>query len=287
VARHHHCVAALPVHADGQEATEAEVTDPAHWAVLMVEDTVLVDTDTGEPVDEDDIDWSTEHQPDRKPADGARHASTVMETTVWQPEYYCTDPEACGLTLVEFLTRSGPIVHEPNNSNGTEDRAEAERAERRKVLALNKLGAAAQQVRRAWVQDRLLARKTPVKGAAVFVATCLEQGPGLLVEHAGRQIAGELLGLGETPLRAAVGKLPATGDARAQVLLVGMVLAALEGRTPKDAWRGAPGIYRPAPGPAEYLRFLAANGYALSAIEQVITGERDAEGAYRELAHDA
>jgi hypothetical protein len=27
------------------------------------------------------------------------------------------------------------------------------------------------------------------------------------------------------------------------------------------------------PGPAEYLRFLAANGYALSAIEQVITGE--------------
>ena len=72
--------------------------------------------------------------------------------------------------------------------------------------------------------------KTPVKGAAVFVAACVELGPGLQVDHAGRQIAGELLGLGETPLRAAVDKLPATGDARAQVLLLGMVLAALEGR---------------------------------------------------------
>jgi ParB family chromosome partitioning protein len=114
----------------------------------------------------------------------------------------------------------------------------------------------------------------------VFVATCLEQGPGLLVEHAGRQLTVELLGLAETPLREAIDKLPASGDGRAQVLLLGMVLAALEACTPKDTWRDVPG-------PAEYLRFLAANGYALSAIEQVIAGERDAEGAYRELAHEA
>jgi ParB family chromosome partitioning protein len=262
--------------ADGQEASEAAVTDPAHWAVLMTEDTVLVDADTGEPVDEADVDWSTEHQPDREPARGTRHASTVVEATVWQPEYYCTDPEACGLAMADFLTRSGPIVHEPTAVEDPEASAESQRAERRKVLALNKLGAAAQEVRRAWVRDGLLARKTPVKGAAVFVATCLEHGPGVLVQHAERQIAGELLGLGETPLRAAVDKLPATGDARAQVLLLGIVLAALEGRTPKDAWRAVSGDYRPVPGPAEDLRFLAANGYALSAIEQVITGERDA-----------
>jgi hypothetical protein len=57
--------------------------------------------------------------------------------------------------------------------------------------------------------------ETSVKGAAVFVASCLERGPGLLVEHGGREIVGELLGLGETPLRAAVDKLPATGDGRA------------------------------------------------------------------------
>ena len=59
------------------------------------------------------------------------------------------------------------------------------------------------------------------------------------------------------------------------------MLAAVEGRTPKDAWRAAPGDHRPVAGPAEYLRFLAANGYALAAIEQVITGERDSEGVGR------
>ena len=155
------------------------------------------------------------------------------------------------------------------------------------MLALNKLGAAAQEVRRAWVRDRLLARRTPVKGAAVFVATCLDTGPGLLADHAGRQIVGELLGLGENPISAALAKLTATADARAQVLLLGTVLAALEGRTPKDAWRAAKATWVPAPGAAEYLRFLAANGYPLSAIEQVVTGERDADSVYAEFARAA
>jgi hypothetical protein len=53
-----------------------------------------------------------------------------------------------------------------------------------------------------------------------------------------------------------------------------MVLAALEGRTPKDAWRTATSRFNPVPGAAEYLRFLSANGYALSEIERVVTGDR-------------
>jgi ParB family chromosome partitioning protein len=58
------------------------------------------------------------------------------------------------------------------------------------------------------VREHLLARKAPVKGAAVFVATCLDAGPGLLADHAGQQIVGELLGLGDNALGAAVAKLP-------------------------------------------------------------------------------
>ncbi|MDT5075924.1 MAG: ParB family transcriptional regulator, chromosome partitioning protein [Mycobacterium sp.] len=81
--------------ADGDEATEAVITDPAQWAVGMVEDTVLVDAESGEPVDEDGVDWSTEHHRDREPADGIRHAETVVAKAVWQPEYYCRDPQAC------------------------------------------------------------------------------------------------------------------------------------------------------------------------------------------------
>jgi ParB family chromosome partitioning protein len=146
---------------NSHEATQAAVTDPAHWAVLMVEDTVLVDTVTGEPVDEADVDWSTEHHPERQPAEGARHADTVMDKTVWAPEYYCRDPQACGLALADFLTRTEPIVHghgKHNDAETAEARAEAQRVERRKVLALNKLGVAAQEVRRTWVRDHLLAR---------------------------------------------------------------------------------------------------------------------------------
>ena len=51
-------------------------------------------------------------------------------------------------------------------------RAEAEKRERRKVLALNNLGDAAMLLRRDFV-PKLLARNTPPKGAAILVAVCL------------------------------------------------------------------------------------------------------------------
>jgi hypothetical protein len=57
------------------------------------------------------------------------------------------------------------------------------------------------------MREHLLARKAPVKGAAVFVATCLDAGPGLLADHAGQQIVGELLTFGDNALGAAVAKL--------------------------------------------------------------------------------
>lgn len=265
---------------DGAEATTAAVTEPAHWAVFMVEDTLIVDAATGEPVDEDDLDWSTKHHPDRQPTEGMQHADSVVEKVQWQPEYYCRDPHACALTLAEFLTRAKPIFAGNHDAEKVEAQADAARDQRRKVLALNKLGAAAQEVRRAWVREHLLTRKTPLKGAAIFVATCLDAGPGLLADHAGQQIIGELLGLGDQAVGSVVAKLAPTADSRAQVLLLGMVLAALEGRTPKDAWRQANATWTPKPGPAEYLRFLAANGYTLSAVEQVATGDRAADDVY-------
>ena len=116
----------------------------------------------------------------------------------------------------------------------------------------------------------------------MFLAASLHSGPGLLIEHGGRQVADELLAPGEGGVATAVGNLGAGGDGRAQVLLLGMVLGALEARTPKDAWRSAANGFRPTPGAVEYLHFLAANGYSLAPIEQVIIGERDAEQVYQE-----
>jgi ParB family transcriptional regulator, chromosome partitioning protein len=49
---------------EGAEADDKAVTNPAHWAVLLYEDTALCDVETGEIVDEDTVDWETVDQPD-------------------------------------------------------------------------------------------------------------------------------------------------------------------------------------------------------------------------------
>lgn len=95
------------VTAEGSAADEQTVTNPAHWAVLLYEDTALCDVGTGERVDEDDVDWErTEDNPDATPAEGLRHADTVTETTVFAPEYFCLDYRAAGLTPDMWFARN-------------------------------------------------------------------------------------------------------------------------------------------------------------------------------------
>jgi len=102
--------------ADGQETTEAAVTDPAQWAVLLVEDTVLVDAVTGEPVDEADIDWSTEHHADRQPVDAARHANTVVEKTAWVPEYFAATHKRPAFTWRSSSPAPSPSCADKENA---------------------------------------------------------------------------------------------------------------------------------------------------------------------------
>ena len=72
-------------------------------------------------------------------------------------------PGACDI----LAKRAQAIAHENGGGAGNDDQdaetraaaqAEAERRERRKVIALNKLGDAAQQVRRQFIADKLLTR---------------------------------------------------------------------------------------------------------------------------------
>jgi len=68
-----------------------------------------------------------------------------------------------------------------------------------------------------------------------------------------------------------------------------IILGGLESRATKDAWRsgGRQPYLRYSVGTAEYIAFLAANGYELSDIERVITGERTADDLYEQtLAAD-
>jgi ParB family chromosome partitioning protein len=76
------------------------------------------------------------------------------------------------------------------------------------------------------------------------------------------------------------GTLPANGDWRAQVLTLVLVLGALEARTPKDAWRNATPGWTHRVSSAEYLRWLAGNGYTLAAVEEIVTGAKNGDGVY-------
>ena len=276
------------VTAEGNAADEQAVTDPAHWAVLLYEDTALCDVQTGELVDEDAVDWNTDDQPDATPAEGLRHTNTVTETTVFAPEYFCLDYRAAALTPDTWFARNAGMIdidtdttvdlddeaREAARQKAQAERAEAEKRERRKILALNKLGDAAMGVRREFLK-KLLARKKPPKGAAMFIVGCLARDSYLLTTHNGLDTTAELLGVDSTAAVAKlVADLPANGDGRAQVITLALVLGALESRTPKDAWRNATPSWSHHASSGDYLRWLAANDCPLASVDEVITEAR-------------
>jgi ParB family chromosome partitioning protein len=297
---------------DGQALGEDfQIADPKHWAVLLWEDTVLTHVDTGEEVSEAQVDWDTQDDPEAEPEKGLLHADKVAEGEKIVPEfYYCIDLAGAGLTVNERFARySGQAARDaaaeggnsdsPNTVDRTDDigpvyvddKAEADKRERRKVVALNKLGDAALNVRRQFVIT-LLSRKTPPKGAAIFVAKLLSGDPHLLSDYKADEVTAQLLGaehvegsgyqyqIGKVVRGVAklVEALPEGGDNRAQVITLGLVLGALESRTPKDAWRQDKWSQDRTLKP--YLEFLVANGYEVSPIEEVMTGERKADKVY-------
>lgn len=297
--------ACIPLHhlvtGEGDEANDNTVTNPAHWAVLLSEDTALCDVETGDVVDEETVDWETEDQPDAEPAEGLRHANSVTEAQVFVPDYYCLDYRAAGLTPQSWFARQAGMVdtdtgeavdlddeaREAARQQAAIERAETEKRERRKVLALNKLGDAALNVRREFVK-KLLARKTPPKGAAMFVADCLSRDSFLLTNHNALDTTAELLGVDSGQAVAKlVADLPANGDGRAQVITLALVLGALESRTPKDAWRNSAGGWGHHVGSGEYLRWLADNDYPLAPVEEVVTRAKDADDVYEQYWADA
>jgi ParB family transcriptional regulator, chromosome partitioning protein len=133
----------------------------------------------------------------------------------------------------------GAVELDAQSREAARQQAEAEKRERRKVLALNKLGEAAMRVRREFL-TKLVARKTPPKGAAVFVADCLARDSYLLTHHNAEATTAKPLGVDSTAtLGKRLSELTASGDGRAQVITLALVLGTLEVRTPKDAWRNS------------------------------------------------
>lgn len=283
--------------ADGEDVSDAAVAEhPAWWAVKLQEETVFVDKVSGEPVDEETIDWATEDDPESEADEGLRHFNTVKEASGWVPEYFCVDVDSAKLTMSELYARAAGLTV-PNGSGTGESIAssvadaaaakdEAEKRDRRKLVALNKLALAAQEVRRAFV-TQLLTRKTLPKGAGLYVAACLAGDGLLLSNYKAAEVTAAMLGADPTGgVQNLIAGMPEGSDARAQVVVLGLVLGALESRTSKDAWRNAKSVtgfplrHSDVPG---YLLFLRAQGYVLSEIEQVIVGELTADQVYDDL----
>lgn len=285
--------------AEDASATEADVKDPAHWAVYLTEDYAYFDRETGEPVDDDSVDDDTRDDETLEPEEGLRHYNTVEERTVFVPEWYCLDYQSTGLTPAPSMRSRGGA---PSAGGATDDdpeaearQQEAERRERRKLLALNRLGDAAAVVRRDYV-TKLLARKTPPKGAATFTAYCLIRDRFIQSQNHGEDITAELLGVKDfREVRALISDASANLDPRAQVITLALVLGALEARCTKDAWRSAKsGITGSAMynshtlGSDVYLRFLVETGYAPAEVERIVLSERTSDEVYdAELAQSS
>ena len=285
--------------ADGERVPDDIEKEPAHWAVYLTEDYGYFDAETGEFVDDADVDEDTRHDEEAEAAEGLRHFSTVTEKTVIVPEWYCVDYAAAGLQLGPSLrdrhpgTAAGDAATGDNSPEAVAERQaqqeEAERRERKKVLVLNRLGQAAESVRREYV-TKLLLRKTAPKGAATFVAHCLSRDSFILNQNHGSAVTAELLGLkNDREVRELVSDLSTNIDARAQVITLAIVLGALEARTDKSAWRNArTGLTGNASfvpstiGSDVYLRFLIESGYEPSEVEKVIIGDRSADAVYDE-----
>ena len=152
------------------------------------------------------------------------------------------------------------------------------RSERSEVIDANRQWASAETVRRTWLR-RFLARKTPPKGAALWIAEtiALADYPLRQAMTFGNQLGHELLGTvpagDHAPTRGpdltalVTSTLAGVSEARAEMVTLGLLLGAQEQATDRQQWR-----FR-SRATVRYLRYLEALGYPLSEIEQRACGE--------------
>ncbi|MBN7428746.1 putative transcriptional regulator [Mycobacteroides abscessus subsp. massiliense] len=274
---------------DRDVSIETIESNPQLWAVHLSEQECYIDTRTDAVVDEDLIEWSLEDKPDEEAPEGRIHPKHIGDAERFLPEYYCKDTAAAGVFTWEERLEAYRAQHQtsaPSPGHDADERRnaaeEAARAERRKVLQLNRLGEAAQTVRRTWVRERLLSRKTPPKGAAIFLAQELVAHPDTITDYRAADMAAELLGTtekGRTGLTALTADLAENADPRAIVVILGQLLGAMEAQTAKDSWRG--GYYERSC--KRYLQFLVDNGYEPAPVEQVILGHLTSDALFAQV----
>ncbi|GAA4442578.1 ParB/RepB/Spo0J family partition protein [Phytohabitans houttuyneae] len=254
-------------HGDAPLTVENHASCPGH-AAYLTSDWVHPDESDEE---EDSFDNGTEQEavgPQARPE----------PYRVWVPEYLCMDAAAHGHVPRFGGHDSGTGRKKAADMNDTE--REQARTQRRDVIDSNKAWESAEKVRRQWLRTFLQGRKAPTSAAA-FIAGSLARTDFEVTQavSGGNQLAHELLGLADQAPKfgrhsaAMVEVVGKASDSRAQMIALGLILAAYEEGTDRNCWRaGRDSI-------ARYLRYLEANGYELSTVEKRACGEKPSAAA--------
>lgn len=256
--------------------------DAARWLVALerIEDAELVDETTGEVIDPDTVDFDVD--PDTPPAEGLRTADGLIHRDLWLASYFLAADQIEPTGLLRRTAGIDPAA-DPDLATDSVDVAEtsgretaaaqARREERRRVIELNKRGAAAKG-RRIEFLARLMSGRTMPAGAAQFVAESLARDAALLSGSRARAFAMQQLGLDSNAevIERASGGTTTEGWR----FVLGLVLAAHESALGKDSWRQHRWL---GANTAHYLHYLAqvgeAKGFALVDVELATAGDLD------------
>jgi ParB family chromosome partitioning protein len=138
---------------------------------------------------------------------------------------------------------------------------EAEKADRREVVANNKEWDSAETVRRDWLTT-LLSRKTQPKDVEQFVAYTATERPFAFGKSLDNGMAATLLGI--EPKYGALAKFVAANPAEARLVLFALAVAAGELALHRGSWR------RPDAHDRAFLNWLTSWGYTTSRVENII-----------------
>ncbi|MGW4355513.1 hypothetical protein ACWELJ_25840 [Nocardia sp. NPDC004582] len=276
--------------AEGGRVREEHITDPKYWAVYLDASEQAVLIETGEEVDEKNIDPATYTDPAAKPAEGMLHANAVRFETQFKPVYGCLDFKKAGLQYVGWST---------DRSSKAEKTATRNTSRRANELARNDTAA-----RRKFLSEtfykKYKAKKLP-HGVLASVGHLLLTHPDILSSFAASHVAAELFGLKwSSELNKVLEFNPdaediltqQASDERVTAALALQAMAAIEAAMqPSDKepkyWRAAEKTGRIETGGKPFaarwhLRVLCALGYTPGPIDRVILGSLSLTEAFAE-----
>jgi ParB family chromosome partitioning protein len=180
--------------------------------------------------------------------------------------------------LHEFAVIIDPTLYGYKNRYGNSSQAnsgpmtEAQKEERRQLIANNKAWLAAEAVRRAWLTE-FLSRKSLPKDAAAFIAIALTRFP-YEVERGSQITTHELLGVEpKSGMNGnALAEIVENNASKAGLITLALVISKLEDSLSKETWRSVANGHAVAPAKFYFL-YLRDWRYNLSRIESVVMGE--------------